>query len=259
MQDKKILAVFATIAGMLCGVSFGVPIKSSIGAAGGKFVETRAPSAADYIQDGLVVMWDGIENFDWGVHDSEATEWVDLMAGLSLPVVRFDEDCATMGIETITDEVLLALLSSDHFTVEFLTTFGVAPLSGRIECLAVDPSSSYWNFTCYRWGTATNRTTGFRYLFGSTVWKAFPYTEDEVWTCRWTLSRNGNRCRLFFDNGSDFVGSWHNVTEPSVPATALKFWRSGSPKIYALRIYNRFLSDNEILYNYVVDTMRFGL
>ena len=36
------------------------------------------PTASDYVQDGLVAMWDGIENAGWGVHDPNATTWKDL-------------------------------------------------------------------------------------------------------------------------------------------------------------------------------------
>lgn len=35
-------------------------------------------SAKSYVQDGLVAMWDGIENAGWGVHDPNATVWQDL-------------------------------------------------------------------------------------------------------------------------------------------------------------------------------------
>jgi hypothetical protein len=35
-------------------------------------------SAKDYIQDGLIAMWDGIENAGWGEHDPYATVWKDL-------------------------------------------------------------------------------------------------------------------------------------------------------------------------------------
>ena len=42
-------------------------------AAGGKL------SAKSYVQDGLVAMWDGIENAGWGVHDPNATVWKDLV------------------------------------------------------------------------------------------------------------------------------------------------------------------------------------
>lgn len=37
------------------------------------------PTARDYVQDGLVAMWDGIENAGWGVHDPNATVWKDLV------------------------------------------------------------------------------------------------------------------------------------------------------------------------------------
>ena len=46
-------------------------------------------SAKSYIQDGLVAMWDGIENAGWGVHDPNATVWKDLSGnGYDLEVVR---------------------------------------------------------------------------------------------------------------------------------------------------------------------------
>ena len=36
------------------------------------------PTARDYVQDGLIAMWDGIENAGWGKHDASATVWKDL-------------------------------------------------------------------------------------------------------------------------------------------------------------------------------------
>ena len=42
------------------------------------------PTARSYVQDGLVAMWDGIENAGWGVHDNNATNWVDLVGGASI-------------------------------------------------------------------------------------------------------------------------------------------------------------------------------
>lgn len=39
----------------------------------------RTPTAKDYVQDGLVAMWDGIENAGWGTHDPNATVWKDLV------------------------------------------------------------------------------------------------------------------------------------------------------------------------------------
>ena len=46
------------------------------------FINSRAflapPTARDYIQDGLVAMWDGIENAGLGIHSSTPSKWVDL-------------------------------------------------------------------------------------------------------------------------------------------------------------------------------------
>lgn len=39
------------------------------------------PTAKDYVQDGLVALWDGIENAGWGVHDPNATTWCDPVSG----------------------------------------------------------------------------------------------------------------------------------------------------------------------------------
>ena len=53
------------------------------------------PTARDYVQDGLIAMWDGIENAGWGVHDSSATTWKDLVGGNDLVLqntAHFDEN-----------------------------------------------------------------------------------------------------------------------------------------------------------------------
>lgn len=36
-------------------------------------------TAKSYVQNGLLAMWDGIENAGFGVHDPDATYWVDLV------------------------------------------------------------------------------------------------------------------------------------------------------------------------------------
>lgn len=48
--------------------------------AGGKL------TAKSYVQDGLIAMWDGIENAGWGVHDPNATTWKNLVTGVDSTV-----------------------------------------------------------------------------------------------------------------------------------------------------------------------------
>ena len=55
------------------------------------FINSRTllppPTARDYIQDGLIAMWDGIENAGWGVHNPNATEWKDLVGDNDITLV----------------------------------------------------------------------------------------------------------------------------------------------------------------------------
>lgn len=256
MNTKPTTALAAVAIAM---VATSAPIRNDLGADGEKYTTDWVPTAADYIQDGLVCLFDGIENVGWGQHDSESLEWVDLAGGLVIPTLGFDDKSATMGIVAVTDEELLSVLESPNVTVEFLTVFGVAPYSSRIGNLVLDPVAMYWGFANYRWGTLENRNTGFRYLYGTARFLPFPYTADDIWTVRWTMTRNGKTCRVYYDNGTDWARVSYTITEPSESATALRFRRSGNPQVYALRIYGRTLTEDEVGYNYIVDKIRFGL
>ena len=68
----------------------------SLARSGGKFLKLfgdrkmvkTMPTARDYVQDGLIAMWDGIENAGWGVHDPNATVWTDLVNGMGITLIE---------------------------------------------------------------------------------------------------------------------------------------------------------------------------
>ena len=74
---KKYLMFF--IVG-ICYITFSNIIHSTIGAKLQSIISYKNVSytAADYVQDGLIALWDGIENVGWGEHDDNATSWIDL-------------------------------------------------------------------------------------------------------------------------------------------------------------------------------------
>ena len=48
-------------------------------------------TAADYVSDGLILLYDGVENAGWGVHDDSAVSWRNLVAadvntGTDMPI-----------------------------------------------------------------------------------------------------------------------------------------------------------------------------
>lgn len=46
----------------------------------------RTPTAKDYVQDGLQINWNAVENVAYGTHDSSAANWIDLASGISMPI-----------------------------------------------------------------------------------------------------------------------------------------------------------------------------
>lgn len=76
---KHLVLIFFISLGSLTAVS--APVRSLVAARNtiNDSSEKVQYTAADYIQDGLIVMWDGIENAGWGVHDNNATVWKNLL------------------------------------------------------------------------------------------------------------------------------------------------------------------------------------
>lgn len=63
-------------------------------------------SAKDYVQDGLVVMWDGIENAGWGRHSNTSTMWTDLINRKRIPLcssASWKENCVDITVENPSD------------------------------------------------------------------------------------------------------------------------------------------------------------
>lgn len=57
-------------------------------------------SSSDYVQDGLLAMWDGLENAGRGVHDAGSSVWVDLCGNeASFPVVSSGLAFGDFGVE----------------------------------------------------------------------------------------------------------------------------------------------------------------
>lgn len=61
--------------------ALGRPVRSAIGIQSTSAETQFLPTASDYIQDGLVGLWDAIENVEYGVHDDVSTVWTNLVDG----------------------------------------------------------------------------------------------------------------------------------------------------------------------------------
>ena len=60
----------------------------------------QGKTARDYVQSGLVAMWDGIENAGWGAHDASATTWKDLTGNghdIAISTATFSDDAINIS------------------------------------------------------------------------------------------------------------------------------------------------------------------
>ena len=49
-------------------------------------IADEGKSTSDYVQDGLVAQWDGVENAGVGLHEDSPSAWVDIVGGLEIAI-----------------------------------------------------------------------------------------------------------------------------------------------------------------------------
>ncbi len=207
-------------------------------------------SAKSYVQDGLIAMWDGIENAEWGVHDAEATVWKDLVGSNDATLTStayFDANSIRRDTQGNGAMALSASALSGINAVEVCFDHAAASVE-VLFCAGTSPSLlvSYIDYQ----GNSRFQYGNNRLMYANAIGDA--------------------KCTLcgFFDsnialNGSvlttvgitDSWGSLYNVCAIG--------GRNGSYSavghIYSVRAYSRALTAAEIAANYAVDKARFNL
>ena len=260
----------------------GVPLSGEIGSQYPVlrfFLETTADErqdsgVVDYVQDGLVLCYDGIENSGVGQHDDNPTVWVNLgSAGtdynLTLPAWVTPQD----------GNSFLSKGSKSNTRVTFTSVVGlVAGEATTIEGMA----SAKWMATDDYGNTQTFVSTlrgdlGYRARGGSNVNHGFYFgqvhSDGNVWAHDWWISDRyiedlhtlslrtvawGSSTLPFVDGvhaGSADGGNYNLGTRP------YSFGSFGNTRsdirICSIRVYNRELTDAEIARNAEVDARRY--
>lgn len=238
-------------------------------AKGGK----KAYTAKDYVQDGLVAMWDGIENAGWGVHDDTATVWKDLVGeyDLSLGLAAMFEHNAIYANRGIAGDGYMAI-SDMRLPLAMSKTleasFRADKVSDSADSLVVkvgvsDYDNNYQYFTrliSVGWGGKIDFSGGFKNVFGDGGITADEVNSGDVTTATGiydgalTVSAycNGTaRDRTYIDTGIAGVGTRIGGQDRTS--------RLFNGRIHNIRIYSRALTADEIAHNYEIDKARFGL
>ena len=249
-----------------------------------------ASPVKSYVQDGLVCLWDGIENVGYGVHDGAATGWVDLVGGLSIPLCRdafFTGDslqilvsddwasasspvgnyCSVVSNTEVPQKLKDAFATTDSTTVEGVWRIADKETNPNNKAektgIVFAPTSNPFSLIGYlRYGTP-------RYItFNPTGHTGYVPSEDET-VAQSSIFVNGGESVGYIDGTQKVKKSgekydariFGSVYRPLVlnSDTYYKGMNFRHVIVHSIRLYNRALTPSEVAANYAIDAARFGI
>ena len=231
----------------------------SLARSGGKFLKLfgdrkmmkTMPTARDYVQDGLIAMWDGIENAGWGVHDQNATVWKDLIGGetVSSPSIVFTDNSLSLdgSYYMVGSKYYYA---NNGYSLEIVFSAHTSPPS----------SSAVVVFGSYH-GCGINWQNSWQVNIGG-AWHYCNWPE-KINQVSMTLDKNG-RVVYCHENQGYYEMSLSPFSYPyEVGLVKIgKGWnqvKTFDGEINCIRFYGRDLAQDEIAANYAIDKARFNL
>lgn len=218
-------------------------------------------TAKDYIQDGLVAMWDGIENGGYGIHnEGVGFDWVSCVGGMTLPAnnvrVFYPDGIGmntTFGFGTIT--IPSEFSSLTEWTIEMLVDFGVAEDSNSF--LRGNQSSLTYYPHILRYKNSTE------VIAGSNDFITMIDNPDNA--VSYAAFRMGDTHNVLVAIGSgDFVSHRGKESWGALGITGFKFSDPNEAtgrlsRFKSIRCYSRPITNEELEYNRNIDKARFGL
>ena len=231
----------------------------------------RKPTAKSYVQDGLISMWDGLENAGWGGHDASATTWQDLSGhGHDVPVNNSVFAWTQNSIKSLYTSSFRPLLSpsgvysTGRGTIE--AVFRISSVSGSFGRVWSNNVSN----SIYRLALLVSKSTpSVAIQCGSINGSKFSETGiaavDVGSIVCTSFYRDSTSNMGITVNGANYVLSGFSSVFNEQSGLCM-FGDSVSVKgnnifgdIYSVRSYSRALTADEIAANYAIDKARFNL
>ncbi|MCQ2388927.1 MAG: hypothetical protein MJ138_04375, partial [Kiritimatiellae bacterium] len=216
-------------------------------------------SAASYVQDGLLALWDGVENSGPGRHADDAGEWVDHVSGHAFGLVgtTVGNDRLTFAGNTSSYGWLSPEATAATFDVPERPTVEIAyrHLGGAANGIALMSSSksgiamgTYSSGTALilsanRNGITPNFSGGADAHTVATLYDG--YKAASAWADGALLTSFATQNSWSYANAATYVGKRDHANNPFCG------------DVMALRLYGRPLAEAEIVHNDFVDAFRF--
>jgi len=209
-------------------------------------------SAKSYVQDGLVAQWDGIDNAGYGRHNAKATVWKDLVgkrdAKLS-PGASFTDKALSLE-NGLSHASWTSEMFGGDFTLEFVIDGTSCPGFNSIFVGASDSWSLYAGSEAV-------------WMLKNTIAVGRPTLKPRSYKSICIRSQAGELSVGYADGKGEMT---RQKISSNGPVTTREWSFGGTDashrfngKFYAVRYYNRALSDGEITSNHAIDKSRFGL
>ena len=229
----------------------------------------RTPTAKDYVQDGLVAMWDGIENAGWGIHDANATVWKDLIRdidaaySIASEIPNWGTDCwrsVSSGDGRIFRTIYPDLAGYDGHTVEIVASKNTAARGVIIGSYAYSDETGGSAGKNFEWYTSSS----FRAFYDAHPDMVTNANEFPIGVRSYFATvKDGNEYKVIKGNGDVIGTGTGNVqlrgTHCSLGCDNRTGYMCLNGDICAIRIYSRALTAAEIAAKYAIDKARFGL
>ena len=229
------------------------PVKSILGAKGIIEINTSedSVSAKDYVQDGLVAMWDGIENIGFGIHDDDTEIWKDLVGDNDLTCgYSFNENSLVCTGYNSAYKSTPTISQGDIYHIEICLNYP----SPSVSYMVANFGGNY-RILAY----AIERRGGICLSQNEVGYGTWPIGKHTF-----SFSYNGNSSLgLFIDSlikeHSTGLDGWNNVRSFKIGSVRGNNYRGFIGNFYCIRLYSHVLTEEEINYNYLIDKVRFGL
>lgn len=213
------------------------------------------PTARDYIQNGLILHFDALENGGFGIHDENATEWVDLSGYGRNATIRklvegdykpFKEDhCLVEGTKFI--------LQVNGFNMNEVLT--------QAFCLSViEKTQSFPRIIAENAGFVlfSQHFWFYGYQLDQAIYPQMPCVLGRPTSIAMSLDTE----KVFYQNSVEkrrISGSAKAITTNTIYFGGRTDGnRQGTFKYHNIQLYNRPLSQEEIAYNDSIHRERFG-
>ena len=263
MRKTLVQTILAAFCAILC-------VTSSVGGDGMNRrrilagLGAHTPTAKDYVQDGLIAMWDGIENAGWGVHDPNATVWKDLSGnGYDFNLTQH----ATILDDSVEGDGQGVIGDFNYDIVKTPLTIEVCAFDYLKKNTTLEIIGTKFGWGCYYGSMNSARTNSVIFFIGN---RSPDYTKfDGQCFCAINSEDFGS---LVYINGAkamdvkDYIGGKSYIAKSGITTiggvknlASSGYGRFLTGRILYLRLYEREFTIDEIAANYAVDKARFNL